>query len=332
MNKEIILVTAFFDINRKDFETYPRTNEKYFEYFSFWARMKNRLVVYCAENDYKTIYDIRRSFGLEEKTEIIIIDNIFEIEPNLYENMERISHSEDFNDFRYFNKSPENKATYSYVVLMKSWFVYDVSKRYKDVNIAWIDFGFNHGGEFYTDKNDFNYTWDYDFPDKITVFCLENPDEISSIDSLQFQIVSIMGAPVIIPDSLAKKNWEFQKNAMWSLISLDCIDDDQQMLLMSYKLHKELFNIVYCDWFEPLAVCSNGKVFSTIHDSIQTNKLNKPVKKKLTIKKQIKKQIKKLKKNPFENNRKQREQLLTDDQLFLIRMKEKTKKYYGNDI
>lgn len=43
---ELTIVTAFFDIGRKNLKDAPRSNQKYAEFFKFWARIKNKIVVY----------------------------------------------------------------------------------------------------------------------------------------------------------------------------------------------------------------------------------------------------------------------------------------------
>ena len=34
--------------------------------------------------------------------------------------------------------------------------------------VAWIDFGYNHGGEYYINPEDFNFEWKYNFSNKFT--------------------------------------------------------------------------------------------------------------------------------------------------------------------
>lgn len=43
---EISIVTAFFDIGRKNWKGFERDNSTYANYFKFWARVKNHIVVY----------------------------------------------------------------------------------------------------------------------------------------------------------------------------------------------------------------------------------------------------------------------------------------------
>lgn len=61
-----------------------RSNEKYLSYFEHWVRMKNRLIVYAESKNVEAVMEIRKKFGLEERTRVITIDNIFEIESDMY--------------------------------------------------------------------------------------------------------------------------------------------------------------------------------------------------------------------------------------------------------
>ncbi len=225
--KEIKIVTAFFDIGRAESEVYPRTNEQYFEYFSVWARIKNDLIVYCNHESAVKVREIRDNYGLSEKTQIIEIENVFDIEKQIYERMILVEKDSRFTNFRYYDKALSNRANYTYVVLMKGYFLQDAGKRISDdCMLCWLDFGFNHGNKLYTNPEDFSFEWKWEFPDKINIFCLYDPDTVSGIDSLQFQIDCITGASVVLPKRYADVLWEYMKGAMNALLSLDCIDDD----------------------------------------------------------------------------------------------------------
>ena len=80
MNDEVTLVTAFFDIGRGDFNIVrcePRSAQRYIDYFDFWARIQNKLVVYTSPEYAKQIRDVRKKYGRENETVIIEIEDIF---------------------------------------------------------------------------------------------------------------------------------------------------------------------------------------------------------------------------------------------------------------
>ncbi|MEA5007118.1 WlaTC/HtrL family glycosyltransferase [Clostridium tyrobutyricum] len=253
--KEITIVTAFLDIGRGKFKNTPfvRTNEQYFNYFKFWARMKNKLIVYTDSENEKRIKDIRQEFGLANKTIVIVIDNVYDIEYSIYQHMLKVSENTQFKNFRYFPNAMSNRANYDYIMLMKYWCMNNaVEKNLANGMVAWIDFGFNHGGKCYVKPEEFDFEWKYNFDTKIHLFSLQELDSVSGVLSLQFLFDSIMGCLLICPSEYCQDLWILVRDAMNGLLMLDCIDDDQQLLLMAYKKRPNLFKVHISDWFMPL--------------------------------------------------------------------------------
>ena len=60
--KELTIVTAFFDIGRKNFKGLSRSNELYLSYFKYWARIKNKLVVYTDKIMAKEVKKVRKEY------------------------------------------------------------------------------------------------------------------------------------------------------------------------------------------------------------------------------------------------------------------------------
>lgn len=255
----IKIVTAFFDIGRGGYSVLSRSDDKYFEYFKFWARMQNDLTVFCQSKNAERIKKIRQGFGLEKKTHIIVVDDYKAIEPDIYKRMVEIENNEDFKKFRLFYDALSNKADYCYITSLKWWCLCKAAQNEpSDQMMAWLDFGYNHGGELYTNPYDFDFEWNYDdFEDKINMFCLCDPNEVSSIDHLQFQTDCFIGHSAIMPAKFCELYWSEIKQSMLSLLSLDCIDDDQQYELMVYRKYPDWFKIRICNWFEDLKMCSN---------------------------------------------------------------------------
>ncbi len=71
---------------------------------------------------------------------------------------------------------------------------------------------------------------------------------------LQLQYLSdcIMGGVFIVSSKYAEELWNLVRAAMIALVSLDCIDDDQQLLLMAYRMNPEIFEVHISNWFLPL--------------------------------------------------------------------------------
>lgn len=251
---ELTIVTAFFDVGRKDFKGLSRSNELYLSYFKFWARIKNKLIVYTDNIMAKEVKKIRKEFGLLDKTEIIVIDDISKIEPNLYNKMQKISIDKTFLDFRYMENPADNNAKYDYIMLLKFWFIKDaVEKGYASGLITWLDFGFNHGGKFYPCEDEFDFSWETDLPkDKVTVFSIKDDINKPIFQIIQSYEVYMMGAPFFVPDNLAIKFWDAAKKSMESLIDCGFIDDDQTIMLMVSR-NCEFINVVKSEgWMLPL--------------------------------------------------------------------------------
>ena len=267
-SKEINIVTAFFDIGRKDFSAIPRTNEKYFNNFKFWARIKNKLIVFTDTEMHKEkIYNIRKSFGLEEYTEIIIIEDLYSVELELYNNIKNVSKNEWFKDFRLLPNATSNIPEYSYLMLLKSWFLSEAVKRKLTSEIvAWIDFGFNHGGTLYIEPKDFSFKWEYPFSNKIHFFYYGSIDVKPIFETVRRLNDCIMGCLLVVPSQYCETLWELNKQSMEILNKVGLSDDDQLIQLMSYREKPDLFEMHKSDWFLPL------KEFGGEHLRITTNK------------------------------------------------------------
>lgn len=256
--QEITIVTAFFDIGRGNIEKsdLKRTNEDYFNYFRFWARIKNQLVVYTEPMHSKKIMEIRNEFCLGDRTKIVEVENIFEEFPVLYGRMKEISKNQDFISFRYYEKAMSNSAEYDYIMLMKYWCMMKTAKDDGSLPlIAWMDFGFNHGGEKFIHPAEFDFLWKWTYSDKIQLYSLRDEKTVFSLGSLQLQFDTIMGPIIIAPAHRCEELWDLVYKAMEALIMLDCIDDDQQLLLMAVRQNPTLFIIKQSNWFLPLKEC-----------------------------------------------------------------------------
>ena len=222
---EITLVTDFFDIGRGQDknEELRRTASKYFDEFKRWARIQNRLIVYTDSKSAETIKAIRAEYGLADKTIIMATDNLFELEGN--------------------------NPKYDYLWMMKYYFMNDAyEKGLLTEDVVWMDFGFDHGGITYCDEKDYDFLWNYDFGGKIHISCLHDPDSVIGMQSLQFQDDCVMGCMYGLPRELVPVFWQLVRNAMEALLMLDCVDDDQQLVLMAYKARPELFTVHVTGW------------------------------------------------------------------------------------
>lgn len=271
--EEVTIVTAFFDIGRKDFSTYPRANDEYLEYFKVWGKMKNKIVVYTNSAMGEEVRKYRKQYGLLERTTIIEIENEFLIDSELLESMKQVSNDKYFLDYRFITNALSNNYKYDYVMLLKYWCLSDaVKNKYADGMVAWMDFGFNHGSECYIKPEEFNFLWKTRLNNKIHIFTLEEITKKPIFHLVRTLSDNIMGCLIILPSKYCLELWKLIKEAMISLCDIGFIDDDQLLLLMAYRKRKEIFQVHQSTWFMPLK--ENGADHLTIKDITPKGNLN----------------------------------------------------------
>lgn len=255
MEREITIVSAFFNINRQDWKKFERTEAQYFEYFKGWAKLKNMIIIYCeTENMKNQIMDFRRSLGLENKTIIHIVKDFRSIDPELYSSIKKATENPTQRLVRLFPQNPEVwNADYDYVMLLKMWCVKDAVDRCEtEMLVAWMDFGYNHGGAVLDINSDFNFLWKYDFPNKINLFLIQELDDRPIFDIVCTMDTYIMGTVIVGYSGLWNEFWELMKISMLELNDVGLTDDDQNIILMCYRKRPEIFSTYKSDWQLPL--------------------------------------------------------------------------------
>ena len=266
---EITIVTALFDVGRKKWTDFERDTETYLEYFKFWARIRNKVIIYTDRITGEKVLKIREEFGLQDRTKVIVIDCIEECDPDIYQRMEKTIANKRTVNYRKYPKNPESySAKYNYIMLLKSWFVKNaVENGYADGMIAWLDFGYNHGGETYTDPCEFDYMWEYDFSDKIHLFSIAPLDDTPIFEIVYNMDVYFSGGVIVAPADKWGDLWSMVRNSMYCLTQCGFVDDDQTLMLMAYREYPELFEVHYIeDWFLPL------KIFGGNHLTVKKKK------------------------------------------------------------
>jgi len=258
---DITIVTAFFDIGRENFTEIPRSKQKYFEYFRRWARIKNDLVFVCENQLFADeVLKIREEFGLKEKTHIILEKNVYDIDAKLYQQFLAIENSEEYKKFRVKN-STENYANYNYIVSLKWDSINKASKLPAVGNtLIWMDFGFEHGGEWFKDAESYNFEWEYDFGDKVNLFYREREEDRPIFEVCRtIHPDSMMGGIIVVPKKLANEFCQELNMCKHWLADIGLMDDDQLYLLMAARRRPDIIKTTKSDWFMPIAEYSNGK-------------------------------------------------------------------------
>lgn len=274
MAKDITVVTAFFNINREKWGSFGRSEDKYFEYFTLWAKIKNRIIAYVETEEMKEkILDFRESIGQKENTVVEIVDDCLTIDKELYFSIKKATENPIQKKYRLYKENPEVwNAAYDYIMLMKMWCVNNaIEQGLATGQVAWVDFGYNHGGSAISKDSDFNFQWRYDFPEKINLFLVQDLDDRPIFDIVFNMDTYIMGMCIVGIDYLWGEFWNLMRKNMMSLNSCGITDDDQNVILMCCREKPEIFNTYKSDWHITM------KQFGGDHLILVDNKKSEPV-------------------------------------------------------
>jgi protein YibB len=261
MKNPVTLVTAYFNIGRDDFKLVPRSEERYFEEFRFWARIQNPIIVFVEPRCAERVREIRAEFGLEDRTTIIEIGDIFSIQPGIRARMVDAASSSEFRDFRIMPDATSGIADYSYLMLLKSWFIHQASTHVPSATtLAWIDFSYNRGGRYYSHPQDFDFELTLEPLERVVLFTMAEYDDRPIFEIVRQLSDCITGGFYLVPVEQARFLWESTLRQIDKLLSVGFIDDDQLILLMSYRESPDRFEIRRSDWFRPIADIS-GRSF-----------------------------------------------------------------------
>ena len=199
--------------------------------------------------------EIRRKYGLENSTLVVPIENIFEIESEIYKQLKNVERKEDFT-YTLIPNAMSCSANFNYAWFMIYWCIAEAGKMCSDNEmIAWFDFGFNHLNHCYTNMEEFDFEWECTQTnmEKIHLYSMMDINNVSIWDCIQFQFDTIMSPFQLVPAKLASRMWDTVKEAMKTLLMLGVIDDDQLLLLMASKNHPELYEVHISEmWYLPL--------------------------------------------------------------------------------
>jgi len=253
--KDILFITAFKDINRKDWKHYERTNETYLRYFYNLAKNINyKLIVYVEEN-IKNI--ILKNITLNENIIIKDLNEVNTFYSKFIDNGRKIIKNKEYTEKipHYRNWLPEHLyAEYNLITNSKINFVGHTKKLYPDyLFYTWIDFGRQNEDIINIPKNiNFNL-----IPlDKITFYCINETPAIrlQEEEMLKSNTVYFLGSSFIIPNFLIEKIETLWENKLIDWEKKLLTDDDQNVILQIYYDNPELFykisfKPIYNTWF-----------------------------------------------------------------------------------
>ena len=254
---EISIVTAFYDIGRSEWTEdrglphyLHRTTDTYFERFSHMASLDNEMVIFTSEDLVERVKQIRG----DKPTQVIAVD-FKEQFSELKKQVAKIQISDNF--INMINpqqlKNPEYwSSDYVVVNMLKSVFV-NLAIKMNLINndlVAWLDFGYCRSQDTLNGVK----TWKYNFnKDKVHFFNIKDFVEGTYIaDIIANNDVHITGPCIVAGKQMWPKLESLVDHSLKELLKNDLIDDDQTVLLMSYLLEPDLFElhkVSDTDWF-----------------------------------------------------------------------------------
>lgn len=248
------IVTAFVDIGRDSWEGFrngdvvppyiKRDVDTYFERFERLCKISNPIVCYTESKFFDRIKAIR------EDVTLVAIDTLWNDHKSVVDLISRIQKEDKFIDFVNTPSVPEYwSAEYVAINFFKSFFVTHANEQglIQTPNAAWIDFGYCREKLF-----EDGYQWSFDCDNKINLFAVEDLDDAPIFDIVRTGKVYIQGCHIVAPT----KRWVELKSlmiqAMNQLVGCGLIDDDQTMLLMSWRMKQDSFKVIKVhpsNWF-----------------------------------------------------------------------------------
>lgn len=259
----ISIVTAFYDIGRGDWSMdveknggplphyLQRSVDKYIDHFSRMCELENEIIVYTSP-------DLApRLQAISPKVKVVEYD-YFNIHQELRDKIEAIQTDPNFikriNPYQVRNPEYWSKD-YVGVTSLKAFFVHDAFERGLISNewASWVDFGYCRDDEHIpTSKK-----WDYDFtPGLMHYFNYREPSRNQPMENVQLavlnNIVYIIGGVFVAQ----KEQWSVLKDDMKKslevLMQNGLVDDDQGLLLLSYFMKPDMYELHKMDPNAPL--------------------------------------------------------------------------------
>lgn len=251
---KISIVTAFYDIGRGDWSMEMQKNggplphylqrsvDKYIDHFTRMCEIDTEIIVYTSS-------DIAPRLAAISPNVKVVEYDYFNLHKELRDKIELVQSSQQFvnriNPYQVRNPEYWSKD-YVGVTTLKAFYVTDAFERGLITNefASWVDFGYCRDDEHVpTSKK-----WEYDFtPGLMHFFNYRDPDikqEKQQISlAVQNNVVYMIGGVFVAQ----KEQWKVlatdMKEALNYLLSVNLVDDDQGLLLMSYFKNPEMYEL-----------------------------------------------------------------------------------------
>lgn len=256
MSDVVTIVTAFVDIGRDKWvgsvngQQLPyflkRDVDTYFQRFERLSKLKNPIVVFTESKFVDRIQSIR------DDITVVDVGNLFDDHKHVLDKIKAIQQSLSFTSFVDRKYAPEYwSPEYVLINFLKSHLVtYAVDEGLcKTETTAWIDFGYVRDDTYCPEGME----WKFDTGGDINLFS-NSPytHDLPIFHYIKNGDVVIQGCHVVAPNEKWHVLKALMNNALSTLFSVGFVDDDQTLLLMSYRAAPEHFKINNgnpADWF-----------------------------------------------------------------------------------
>lgn len=233
-----LIVTAFYDIGRGQWQHYQRSSERYFACFERLSLLENDIVVFSQPQFRERFEALQR----HKPNLHVVYDDVFVAHAELLERIRHIQQDPAFRAGIGPIESPEyNSAEYVLVNYLKSEFCCQALAQYSQACIAWIDFGYLRKPRQLPRTRRWESPW---ATSGLHFFGLRPVEEAQDLlQIIQTNTVYIQGCHLIGQ----REDWPFLREAMSaalnSLLEQGWVDDDQTLLLMAAQAHPDRITV-----------------------------------------------------------------------------------------
>jgi len=250
---DITIVTAFYDIGRENWNNYSRDTRYYFECFERLCQLQNKIIVF-SQIKFKSLFDKIIS---EKPNLFVIYEDIFETNVDLLKKIKKSQKNlQKIGGLCNDGKPPEYWCSeYILVNFLKSYFCMSAIEQIVDIDdiVSWIDFGYVKKQDQLPESN----IWKYNFNNKIHLWNIKDiPTHINILETIKNNTVYIQGCHLVSHKDKWHSLNKMMNDQLNYLLSNSLVDDDQTLLLLSYKsnpqefiLHQEEIDYNDLDWF-----------------------------------------------------------------------------------
>lgn len=279
--QELTIVTAFYNVGRT-----TRSNEQYLSYFDFWGGVKNKVIIYTTDDMKEAILEIRKKHNLEDKT-IIITKDLRDFDKESLQKIEETFSKYDQTLNRKHPKNIEcNNAMYCYLMYLKPFFAVDaIERNLTSENVMWLDFGFNHGDEFFTNRSEFNFLLEKQEgidDEKINFFSVKD-EERNTIPAIYYNMEIFIIGSIFYGNINSWKIFKQDfKECLKCFLSFNIVDDDQIMLLWCTRNNPSNYKITRTyEWFGSLLPFIPSNIKPHLTFKIKNSKYYKMIKEEI---------------------------------------------------